>query len=104
MLKKVHDVSGAGGTNASLCGNRDKKRFQVLQMGKYFLRNYRNKVSFFISLSSQELSPSHKTPSHTPVPPHLCGMRGQRKRLKEGKGKGQGPFQLIKGGTETQLS
>jgi len=49
MLKQVHDVSGAGGPNESLGGDRDKKRFQALQTGKFFLRNYRSKFSFFIS-------------------------------------------------------
>lgn len=62
-LKQVHDVSGAGEPNKALGGDRDKKRLQALQMGKYFLRNYRNKVSFFISHLPKNSLPHTKCPA-----------------------------------------
>lgn len=87
MLKKVHDVSGSGGANASLGGNRDKKRFQVLQMRKYSLRNYRNKVSFFISHLPKNSLPHAKHPAPLLYLPTCvaCVAKGRGWRKEKGR-------------------
>ena len=93
MLKQVHDVSGTGGPNEALGGDRDKKRFQALQMGKCFLRNYRNKVSFFTSHLPKNSLPHTKSPATLLYLPTCvaCVAKGRGRRKEKGRVKDHFP-------------
>lgn len=86
-LKQAHDVSGAGRPNKALGGDRDEKRFQALQVGKYFLRNYRNKVSFFISHLPKNSLPHTKCPAVLLYLPTwvACAAKGRGRRNEKGR-------------------